>query len=54
MMNLESTSKNVYDKSKAGNVIVRRTSKYCWAGLPCHLVNEQVLIRPFKSIKGLT
>lgn len=53
MMNLESTNKNVYDKSKAGNFTVRRTSKY-WAGLPCHLVNEKVLIRPFKSTKGLT
>ena len=33
--------------------VVRRTSKY-WAGLPCDLVIEQVLMRSLKSTGGLT
>ena len=51
MLILETSHQPVYEKF--GNFIVRRSTRY-WAGLPCDLVIEQVLMRSLKSTGGLT
>ena len=53
MLNLEISNQPVYEKFKGGNFIVRRSARY-WAGLPCDLVIEQVLMRSLKSTGVLT
>ena len=53
MLNLEISNQPVYEKFKGGNFIVRRSARY-WAGLPCDLVIEQVLMRSLRSTGGLT
>ena len=44
MLTLDTTNPLVYERFKGGNFIVRRSDRY-WAGLPCDLITEQVLMR---------
>ena len=53
MSNLKSTNERVYNYFKNGHFIVRRSNRY-WAGLPCDLIIEQVLMRSLKTTGGLT
>ena len=53
MLTLETTNSSVYERFKSGKFIVRRSERY-WAGLPCDLIIEQVLMRSLKSTWGLT
>ena len=53
MTNLKSTNEKVYNNFKNGHFIVRRSNRY-WAGLPCDLIIEQVLMRSLKTTGGLT
>ena len=53
MLPLETTNSSVHERFKSGKFIVRRSERY-WAGLPCDLITEQVLMRSLKSTGGLT
>ena len=53
MLNLETSDELVYNHFKTGNFVVRRSARY-WAGLPCDLIIEQVLMRSLKTTGGLT
>ena len=47
------TSNELDNHFKKGNFVVRRSARY-WAGLPCDLVIEQVLMRSLKTTGGFT
>lgn len=53
MIQLEKTHPDVYGYFSSGHYIIRRSDRF-WAGLPCDLVIEQVLMACIKSIRGLT
>ena len=53
MLNLETSNALVYNHLKKGNFVVRRSARY-WAGLPCDLIIEQVLMRSLKTGGGFT
>ena len=53
MLNLKTSNEVVYNHLKKRNFVVRRSARY-WAGLPCDLIIEQVLMRSLKTTGGLT
>ena len=53
MLGLEKSNPIVYERFKDLKFIVRRSERY-WAGLPCDLIIEQVLMRSLKTTGGLT
>ena len=53
MSELESVNPIVHDRYKKDGFVIQRSDRY-WAGLPCDLVIEQVLMRSLKSTGCLT
>ena len=53
LLTLDTTNPLLYERFEDGNFIVRRSDRY-WAGLPCDLIIEQVLLRSLKTTGGLT
>lgn len=53
MEKLKATHPVLYDRFDNGHFIIRRSDRY-WAGLPCDLTIEQVLMRNIKSQIDLT
>ena len=53
MQNLKTKNNSVYNHFQKGCFVVRRSPRY-WAGLPCDLIIEQVLMRSLKTTGGLT
>lgn len=53
MEQLKTSHPVLYDRFTDGHFIIRRSDRY-WAGLPCDLTIEQVLMKNIKSQIGLT
>lgn len=53
MSRLETSHPDIYNQFNDGHFVIRRSNRY-WAGLPCDLTIEQVLMKNIKSNIGLT
>lgn len=53
MFKLNTVHPEIYDRFNEGHFVIRRSDRF-WAGIPCDMAIEQVLMKNIKSQIGLT